>query len=61
MNISSASQAADTIAQNISPADFKRAQLQTSLLKKALENQQEQVAELMKMADGRGQNLDLRV
>lgn len=37
-----------------------RAKLQMMLLKKALESQQEQSAELMRMTEGKGQVLDIR-
>lgn len=39
----------------------KRLQFQVALLKKVLEAQQDQAAELQKMAEGKGQVLDLRV
>lgn len=39
----------------------KRAELQMLLLKKALEAQREQTAELMRLADGKGAVLDIRV
>ena len=37
-----------------------RARLQIALLKKALESQQDQAAELMRMTEGKGQTLDIR-
>lgn len=60
MNIST-STAAESLAANISPIDNKRAQLQVSLLKKALDSQEQQAAELLKIMEGKGQVVDLRV
>lgn len=59
MNISSATQAALQGVQDV-PSD-KRAELQMSLLKKVLQNSQDESATLMKMMSGVGQNLDIRV
>ncbi|HMS56469.1 MAG TPA: hypothetical protein PKA27_13815 [Fimbriimonadaceae bacterium] len=46
---------------DVSGVEQKRVQLQVQLLKKVLESQQRESEELMKMADGRGQVIDLRV
>jgi hypothetical protein len=35
-------------------------QVQVSMLKKALDNQQSQTAELLKMLEGKGQHIDIR-
>jgi hypothetical protein len=59
MNIST--NAADTALQGLSNVDGKRAQLQAVLLKKALDSQEQQAAELLKMMEGKGQVVDLRV
>ncbi len=60
MNISSV-QNTQAALQAVQSGDDKRAQLQMALLKKALDSQQEQASELMKMMEGKGQVLDLRV
>lgn len=39
----------------------KRAALQVSMLRKSLDSQQQQAAELMKILEGKGQQLDIRV
>lgn len=41
--------------------DNKRAMLQAALLRKTLEAQQEQSDELVRMAEGKGQVVDIRV
>lgn len=41
--------------------DAKIAQLQVALLRKTLESQQEQSAELLRMMEGKGRIVDLRV
>jgi len=41
--------------------DAKRLQLQALLLKKSLESQQSETDTLMRLTDGKGQNLDIRV
>lgn len=45
---------------NIS-AEAKIARLQVALLRKNLDAQEQQAAELLRMLEGKGQNLDLRV
>lgn len=60
MNISGA-QASNAAIQGATSVDNKRAQLQMSLLKKVLDSQQEQSAELMKLMEGKGQVVDIRV
>ena len=53
--------------QNLDPtlsapsAEVKRMQLQALLLRKSLESQQTESDTLMRMTDGKGQNLDIRV
>lgn len=44
-----------------STADAKRAQLQAILLKKSLEAQRAQAAEISRQIEGKGQRLDIRV
>lgn len=44
-----------------SSLDNKRANLQMSLLKKMLEAQKEQAAEVQRVAEGKGNLLDIRV
>lgn len=44
-----------------STADVKRAQLQALLLKKSLEAQRAQAAEITRQIEGKGQRLDIRV
>ncbi len=61
MNINSATQTALQAVQNADAVEGKRAQLQVALLKKSLESQETQAAELLKMLSGKGQNLDIRV
>lgn len=53
--------AAEQAIQAVSPPDATRAKLQIALLKKVLESQQDQAAELMRMQEGKGQVLDIRV
>jgi hypothetical protein len=61
MNISSATQAALQGVADIESAGQARAGLQVALLKKALQSQEDQAAELLKMLSGKGQSIDLRV
>ena len=42
-------------------AEGKPVALQVSLLKKALEAQEDPAAELLKQLEGKGQNIDIRV
>ena len=44
-----------------STADVKRAQLQAMLMQKTLQAQREQVAEVARQTEGKGQRLDIRV
>lgn len=46
---------------DVTGVEQKRMHLQVQLLKKVLESQQRESEELLKMADGRGQVIDLRV
>lgn len=65
MNVSSATQAATQAAlqstNDLEGVDMRRAELQVALLKKALQSQQDQASELLKMMSGKGQTIDLRV
>ena len=56
-----AAQATQAALNGVQSADAKRAGLQMLLLKKALEVQQEQAAELQKLAEGKGNVVDIRV
>ena len=60
MNVSGA-QASQVALNGLQNVEGKRAQLQVALLKKALEAQKEQAAELQRMAEGKGQAIDIRV
>ncbi len=51
----------DTQAMAAAPADAKIARLQIALLRKSLDAQQEQSAELIRMMEGKGRVVDLRV
>lgn len=58
------SRATDTVLQSLTQADgidARRMQLQMALLKKTLQTQEDQGAELRRMVEGKGQILDLRV
>lgn len=43
------------------PTEAKIAHLQVALLRKSLDSQQEQAAELIRMMEGKGRVVDLRV
>lgn len=62
MDVSAASSSAVSATASATPTNpaAARLNLQVSLLKKALESQQEQAAELMRMTEGKGQTLDIR-
>ena len=60
MNISSAT-ATSAALQGVQNSDDKRAVLQLTLLKKALDSQQQDAAEMLKLIGGKGQNIDIRV
>lgn len=60
VNIGSVSSSEVAIQALLAPED-KRIQLQMALLKKNLDAQQEQSAELLKLLEGKGQVLDIRV
>ena len=49
-----------TAIQPPASADTKRAELQMLLLKKALQAQQDQAAEITKQIEGKGQTIDFR-
>lgn len=62
MDVSAASLSAVTGiqgAESVNPASA-RARLQITMLKKALDGQKEQVAELMRATEGKGQILDIQ-
>jgi len=64
MNISSNSAAAISAtlqAFSTEPAAQVQATMQVKLLQKSLQSQQDQTAELMKMVEGKGQIIDMRV
>lgn len=60
MNISGVGNA-NAQVQALSGADNKRAQLQMLLLKKSLDMQQAETTAIMQQAEGKGQNIDIRV
>ncbi len=60
MNISGATQAALQALQGADAVEGKRVQLQVELLKKSLQSQQDQAAEVIKMMEGKGQTVDFR-
>lgn len=61
MNITGATQTALQGVTDLESAGQARAQLQMALLKKALQSQEDQADQLLKMMSGKGQNIDLRV
>ena len=61
MNVNGPSPAASAIRGPEVSAVDKRAQLQTMLLKKALDAQQGESSQMLRQVEGKGQNLDLRV
>lgn len=60
MNVSGA-QVTQAALQNLESLEPARMRLQAMLLKKTLDAQQEQSNELMKLMDGKGQIIDMRV
>lgn len=60
MNIGS-STGVDAALNALTGVDDKRAALQITLLKKSLDSQQQIAADLLKLLEGKGQQLDLRV
>lgn len=62
MDVSAASLSAvsGAAASEVANPSAVRAKLQIALLKKALESQQEQSAQLMRVMEGKGQTLDIR-
>ena len=60
MNIGS-TQATSAAIEGIKAPENKRAGLQLALLKKSLESQQTTMEQLMNTAQGKGQNIDIRV
>jgi hypothetical protein len=61
MNVSNVGNPVDAALNSISPVEDKRAALQVALLKKTLESQQQQAQELVRMMEGKGRVIDLRV
>jgi hypothetical protein len=62
MNVSSATNAAMQALQSLSsPEESTKQQFQVALLKKSLDSQQAQAAELLKLLEGKGATIDLRV
>ncbi len=59
MNIGSSS-GVNAALTALSGVEDKRAALQVSLLKKSLDSQQQIAADLLKLIDGKGQQLDIR-
>jgi len=60
MNIST-SAAATSLVQDTQGVSNKRAQFQMTLLKKMLDSETQQAAEIQKLMSGKGQVVDLRV
>jgi hypothetical protein len=60
MNVQSTSQALRA-AQAASTEGPQKMAYQTQLLKKSLDDQKQQAAELLKLLEQKGQNLDIRV
>lgn len=56
----SANSAAMKAFESVIGVENKRAQLQTTLLRKVMDTQQGDAAALLKMFEGKGQNLDIR-
>jgi hypothetical protein len=62
MNVSSATNAAMQALQSLSsPEESTKQQFQVALLKKSLDSRQAQAAELLKLLEGKGATIDLRV
>jgi len=61
MNISGATQTAMQAVSETEGAGNVRAVLSMALLKKSLQSQEDQAAELLKMMSGKGQTIDIRV
>jgi hypothetical protein len=60
MNVGS-STVFDAALNAVTNVDQKRAALQVALLRKALDSQEQQAAEILKLVEGKGQQLDIRV
>jgi hypothetical protein len=60
MNIGS-STGVNAALNALTGVEDKRAALQISMLKKSLDSQQQMAADLLKLLEGKGQQLDLRV
>lgn len=61
MDVARIAQSAIQTVSEAEPGSDVRARLQIALLKKALQSQEDQAAELLKVMSGKGQTLDLRV
>lgn len=61
MNIGSTDPSLGAVSSpDAASTEAMRAKLQVALLKKSLESQQEQAAELMRMTEGKGRVIDIR-
>ena len=60
MQVNSAAASALNAVQSSSETDSVRAKFNTTLLKKSLDMQQQQVAQLMAQTEGKGQIVDIR-
>lgn len=60
VNVSNSTQV-DNLLQALQSGEGIKEQLQVKLLRKTLDNQQEQTAELMRMLEGKGRIIDIRV
>lgn len=61
MNVGSATSAAMQALQSVGEAEQVKTKAQVSLLKKSLDSQQDAAAQLLKMLEGKGQQIDIRV
>lgn len=61
MNVSGATDPALQALQSVDQTDSMRAKLQVALLKKTLQSQQDQAAEIRQLMEGKGRVVDLRV
>ena len=60
MNLGSI-QSADASIQTLTSVDDKRLKLQAALFRKTVDSQEQQSAELVRMMEGKGRHLDIRV
>ena len=61
MNIPGATDVALQALQSVDSVDSKRIALQVALLKKSLQSQEDQAAEIRQLMEGKGRVVDLRV